>query len=272
MILAPPAEAWSDASPQSLPKGLSVHEDRRARETTFRPAHDSWTLYDFRIYPVLRLDAKGTRSLLLHVSRQGDKRIGIKSLQVRVDGVSRALAPKRSEIKVDAYGCRVTETALLEGQDDLIRAIAVGREVDVDVVGVDGPQSFRLTPEEIGSFVRIVALRDADSLPEPEKPPADPVRGREGLTNPRIIRESKVMPEFPVLARGRMATGKVTLHAVVHPDGTAEVLDVFKSSARYCGFEQAAIDAVRQWRYVPGREDGKPTDFYFTVDIDFQWK
>jgi len=211
-------------------------------------------------------------SLLLNVSRQGERRTGIKSLQVQVDGVIHSLTPKRSELKVDTQGCRVVESALVEGQDELIRAVASAREVSVDIVSVDGPQSFRLTPEEIADFVRIVALRDAAHLPEPEKPQTDPKRKEEGLTNPQAIRESKVKPEFPVLARGRMATGKVTLHAVVHPDGTTEVLDVVKSSARYCGFEQAAIDAVRQWRYIPGSKDGKPADFHFTVDIDFVWK
>lgn len=259
------------ATAESL-KGISVREDRRARETLFQPAYDTWTLYDFRIYPILRRAASGDRSFLLHVSRQGETRIGIRSIQVQVDGVPHPLRPKRSELEVDAHGCRVVETALMEGQDDLIRAIAAASEASVDIVSIKGSRSFQLTGEEIGNFARVVALRDTETLPEPEKPPEDHERKPEGLTNPQPIRESKVTPEFPIMARGKQATGKVTLHAVVHSDGTTEVLEVRKSSARYCGFEQAAIEAVRQWRYIPGQLDGKPTDIYFTVDIDFFWK
>ncbi len=35
------------------------------------------------------------------------------------------------------------------------------------------------------------------------------------------------------------------------------------------GFEEAAIDAVRQWRYKPALKDGQPLDVYFTIVVDF---
>ena len=255
-------------------KGLSVREDLRARETLYQPAHDTWTLYDFRTYPILRRDVHGKRSLLLYASAQGERRIGIKRLDVEFDGVARSLVPGRSEVRADDHGCRVVETVILEGQSDLIRKIAAARETSITVVGVRSTTRFPLTSEEIGNFSRIVALHDAETLPPPEEPKAgeDGDQRMTGLTHPQIIRTTKVMPEFPVMARDRMARGKVTLHAVVRSDGTTAVLDVFKSSARYCGFEQAAIDAVRQWRYIPGQKDGKPVDIYFTVDIDFAGK
>lgn len=255
-------------------KGLAVSEDRRARETLYQPAYDTWTLYDLRTYPILRLDARGERSLLLYASAQGERRIGIKRLDVEIDGVVHALTPGRSEVRADDHGCRVVETAILEGQADLIRKIAAARQSIITVVGVRSTTRFPLTDQELENFSRIVALHDAETLPPPEEPKsvADGEEGTRGLTLPQIIRSTKVMPEFPVMARDRMARGKVTLHAVVRPDGTTDVLDVSKSSARYCGFEQAAIDAVRQWRYIPAQKEGKPVDSYFTVDVDFVWK
>lgn len=264
----------ADVATSEALKGLTVSEDRRARETLYQPAYDTWTLYDFRTYPILRRDARGERSLLLYASAQGERRIGIKRLDVEIDGVVRSLAPGRSEVRADDQGCRVVETAILEGQADLIRKIAAARQSIITVVGVRRTTRFPLTNEEIQNFSRIVALHNAETLPPPEEPKAgeDGDQGITGLTHPQIIRSSKVMPEFPVMARDRMARGKVTLHAVVRSDGTTDVLDVFKSSARYCGFEQAAIDAVRQWRYIPGQKDGKPVDIYFTVDIDFVGK
>ena len=255
-------------------KGLTVSEDRRAGETLYRPAYDTWTLYEFRTYPILRRDARGERSLLLYASAQGERRIGIKRLDVEIDGVVHTLTPGRSEVRADDHGCRVVETAILEGQADLIRKIAAGRETSIIVVGVRSTTRFPLTKEELEHFSRIVTLHDAETLPPPEesKAVADGENGMRGLTPPQIIRSTKVAPEFPVMARDRMARGKVTLHAVVRSDGTTDVREVFKSSARYCGFEQAAIDAVRQWRYIPGQKGGKPVDIYFTVDVDFVWK
>lgn len=261
----------ADVATSEALKGLTVSENRRARETLYQPVYDTWTLYDFRTYPILRRDARGERSLILYASAQGERRIGIKRLDVEIDGVVHALTPERSEIRADDHGCRVVETATLEGQADLIRKIAAAREACISVVGVRSTTRFPLTNEEIEHFSRIVALHDAETLPpleELEAVAAGEV-GMTGLTHPQIIRSTKVMPEFPVMARHRMARGKVTLHAVVRSDGRTDVVDVFKSSARYCGFEQAAIDAVRQWRYIPGQKDGKPVDIYFTVDIDF---
>jgi TonB family protein len=264
----------ADAATSDALKGLSVREDRRAKETLYQPAYDTWTLYDFRTYPILRHDARGERALLLYASAQGERRIGIKRLDVEIDGVVHALTPARSEVRADDHGCRVVETAILEGQADLIRKIAAARQASITVVGVRSTTRFPLTHEELESFSRIVALHDAETLPPPEepKPVVDGDQGMTGLTPPQIIRSTKVMPEFPVMARDRMARGKVTLHAVLRSDGTTDVVDVFKSSARYCGFEQAAIDAVRQWRYIPAQKDGKPVAIYFTIDIDFVWR
>jgi TonB family protein len=35
------------------------------------------------------------------------------------------------------------------------------------------------------------------------------------------------------------------------------------------GFEEEAIEAIRQWRYEPGRQNGVPVDVYFTVVVEF---
>ena len=35
------------------------------------------------------------------------------------------------------------------------------------------------------------------------------------------------------------------------------------------GFEEAAIEAVQQWRYDPALQDGSPVDVYFTIVVTF---
>jgi TonB family protein len=272
---APGGDAVSASAAPGPARSLTVQVDPRTNETVYRPAYDSWTLYDLRIYPILRRATGGTRSFLLYVSTQGDRRIGMKSLDLDIDGSAQSVTLRRSDVKADSSGCRVLETAQLEGEDDVIRRLAAAREASVSVVGVLTSKRYRLSDEELANFAAIVDLYGTDTLPEPDEPkvaPEEDANDVKRLTPPQLIRGTRVNPDFPVMARERMAGGKVTLQAVVRQDGTAEVVDVLKSSARYCGFEEAAIEALRKWRYVPGQKDGKPVDVYFTVDFDFVWR
>jgi TonB family protein len=36
-----------------------------------------------------------------------------------------------------------------------------------------------------------------------------------------------------------------------------------------CGFEEAAIDAVKKWRYKPGTKNGEAVDVKITVVVEF---
>jgi TonB family protein len=68
-----------------------------------------------------------------------------------------------------------------------------------------------------------------------------------------------VPPVFPVPARQRGVSGWVDVQLVVKPDGS--VSDVIITGAEPVGlFEQAAVDAVRKWRYKPVERDGHAVD------------
>jgi TonB family protein len=68
-----------------------------------------------------------------------------------------------------------------------------------------------------------------------------------------------VPPEFPHVARQRSIGGWVDLQFVVRTDGS--VADISIVGAEPVGiFEQAAMEAVRKWRYRPVIRDGHPID------------
>ncbi|MBV9725641.1 MAG: energy transducer TonB, partial [Gammaproteobacteria bacterium] len=70
-----------------------------------------------------------------------------------------------------------------------------------------------------------------------------------------LTRTRYVAPKFPELARARGIDGWVDLRFVVGTDGA--VGDVAVVGAQPAGiFEQAALDAVRHWRYQPVMQDG----------------
>lgn len=68
-----------------------------------------------------------------------------------------------------------------------------------------------------------------------------------------------VPPVFPVLARQRGLTGWVDVQ--LHVKGDGSVSDVIIMGAEPVGvFEQAAVDAVKKWRYKPVERDGHAVD------------
>jgi protein TonB len=90
-----------------------------------------------------------------------------------------------------------------------------------------------------------------------------------GVTNPELIASSKIVPRYPELARRAKVQGQVILQAVVHKDGTVGEVTVLKTPGAKLGFDEAAMQAVKQWRYKPGLQNGKPVDVYFTIIVDF---
>jgi TonB family protein len=84
-------------------------------------------------------------------------------------------------------------------------------------------------------------------------------------------RISAVAPVFPTLAKRLNLTGHVTLAIVVLPDGTvADEPRVVSAVPAGRGFERAAADAVRQWRFQPATRDGQPVAANLTVGVDFK--
>jgi len=109
----------------------------------------------------------------------------------------------------------------------------------------------------------------------PEPPPLDegPVRaGFGGVTYPVLIESTKVLPKYPELARKAKVTGNVILEAVIQKDGSVGGVKVLRSPGANLGFETSAIEAVEQWRYKPGVQNGRPVDVYFTIVVEFVLK
>lgn len=87
---------------------------------------------------------------------------------------------------------------------------------------------------------------------------------------PVLIQESKVAPVYPELARKSRLPGSVILQAIILRDGSVGAITVLRSTPPGVGFEDAAIEAVRQWRYEPATQFGVPVEVYFTVLVNFE--
>ncbi len=86
------------------------------------------------------------------------------------------------------------------------------------------------------------------------------------ITPPRLI--FKVEPEFSEEARKAKYSGVVILAIEVDANGKARGFRVIQSPG--LGLDQKAIDAVTQWRFRPGYQDGKPVVTGATVEVNFR--
>jgi protein TonB len=68
------------------------------------------------------------------------------------------------------------------------------------------------------------------------------------------------------LARQTRISGTVRLHAIIGKDGTVRELTL---ESGHPLLVQAALDAVRQWRYQPTLLNGEPVEVDTTIDVIF---
>ena len=75
-------------------------------------------------------------------------------------------------------------------------------------------------------------------------------------------------PPYPRMAKQRHWEGQVTLRVLVTPDGRCGDISVHRSSGHDV-LDEAALDAVRNWRFVPGKKGDTPISSWVNVPIAF---
>jgi periplasmic protein TonB len=101
-------------------------------------------------------------------------------------------------------------------------------------------------------------------IPAPPKPTQARIKVGGNVTAARIV--NRTTPIYPPLARQTRISGTVRLHAIIAKDGTVQQLEVLSGHPLLV---QAALDAVRQWRYQPTLLNGEPVEVDTTVDVIF---
>lgn len=76
----------------------------------------------------------------------------------------------------------------------------------------------------------------------------------------------KTVPSYPAIARAARIQGTVVLQATISRNGTIENLRAVGGPAM---LQQAALDAVKSWRYRPYLLDGAPVEVETTVSVVF---
>jgi TonB family protein len=252
-------------------EGILIRHVDRGRFTIYEPRRRPWLPWDFMVYPVLGVNDDGGRWMNLRVKTKGVRPLGLKSLGVVFTQASSSFALTHSQVEVDASGCwGVVESVELAGQEDVIRGISESTGVALTFEGIGPPRSYRLTSEDLAAFRQIVRLFERESLPP------DPAQAGKPLDAPEIAPAVPLgrhqWPKYPKLAQREKRVGTVVLSYVIRKDGTVDEIEVVSSTGHGCGFEEAAIAAVKSWRYKPATRKREAVEIHAVLPFDFGFR
>jgi TonB family protein len=176
--------------------------------------------------------------------------------------MDRALAIDSDYVEALAY-----KNLFLRLQATLTTDIAEQRRLTAEA------DSFRSRAMELNKQRRPVA-RPGDTVapppPPPPPPPVGPVDGvmplQAGIAVPPPVKITDVRPAYPAAAQANGLTGVVGLEVVVDTAGRVRDVRVVRSAPL---FDEAAVDAVRQWAFVPTIVDGVARPVVMMVTVSF---
>ena len=161
----------------------------------------------------------------------------------------------------------IPELAMIEDPMPL-PALAVPRRAAVALPGE--------SPQVVASPPPLPRRITAPSLPHVEVPhpvPAPPIRPPLAVTGagvdqlPRKL-QANAAPAYPPDAFARRQQGRVLLEVHLSARGLVEDISIATSSG-VATLDQAALDAVRRWRFEPARRDGVAVPIVVIVPIRF---
>ena len=113
-------------------------------------------------------------------------------------------------------------------------------------------------------------ITSADALTPPPPPPvhaAQPSIVRPGGKIQPPTKVHDATPVYPAIAQAARVQGVVIIEATIGIDGEVVDARVLRSVPL---LDEAALQAVRQWRYTPTRLNGQPVAVVMTVTVNFR--
>ena len=166
---------------------------------------------------------------------------------------------------------------LIQAKQEAAAPVKTGKRQEVRQRSVARPQPAKPVRKKI--------VADAASRPEPSTdtasdaaPPDEPAAEESPVARPSIPDRSpdyratylnNPVPQYPNAARRRGLQGRVLLHVEVLASGYCGHIDIQRSSGHGL-LDEAAVEAVKQWRFVPAQHMGMAVTRWMMVPIRFQ--
>ena len=123
----------------------------------------------------------------------------------------------------------------------------------------DSEPSIDVNPS--GNFAAPVSALSTSHRAEPTAPA--PIGG--DVKPAKLIKS--VPPVYPEIARTQHLSGSVQIDALINADGNVGIMKVLSGPTL---LHQAAMTAVKQWKFQPAELDGKATAMHLTVTVQFR--
>ncbi|MCB1657767.1 MAG: energy transducer TonB [Pseudomonadales bacterium] len=124
------------------------------------------------------------------------------------------------------------------------------------VVEKNEPIVEKVSPTTVVNEPPIVSKVEA--MPEPVVIP--PRSDASGLNNPS--------PQYPNMSRRLAEQGKVLLEVLILANGTVGDIKI-KQSSGYKRLDDAALQAVKQWQFLPAKRGNQAIDYWYVQPISF---
>jgi TonB family protein len=177
--------------------------------------------------------------------------------------VNRALSLKPEYVEALTYkNLLYRQLALLETDEakkaDLIAQAEKLRAQALELRKQQGPPSFASNRNPY------LAVDTAPPPPPPPPPSMKALRVGGQIRPPRKITDAA--PVLPEVARSARVQGTVILDITINEEGIVRDVKLLRSIPL---LDQAAVDAVKQWRYQPTLLNGTPVPVVMTVEVPF---
>ena len=131
----------------------------------------------------------------------------------------------------------------------------------------DEPEPIRIEKE----ITQEIDLPDSGIIFDiPERPPAiEPDRAIQVGGN--VTRPQKIFgpnPRYTEIARKARIQGVVIVQAIIDKGGNVTAVRVLKPLPM--GLDQAAVEAIKKWKFEPATLNGKPVDVYYNLTVNFR--
>lgn len=104
--------------------------------------------------------------------------------------------------------------------------------------------------------------------PAAPPPPAEPQPAPVILPNAEASELNNPAPAYPRQSQRLKEKGTVTLEILVKADGTVGDIQVKKSTG-FKRLDDAAVKAIRRWRFIPASQGGVAIDYRYEIDFEF---
>lgn len=158
--------------------------------------------------------------------------------------------------------------------EELARAPLPWRAAEFEVTSIVRPRvpAEVVGPQRAASHPPPPPLAADPALAEPtsDAPPGEPSRDpATASVTPPVPRDDNDPPYYPASAQRRGHQGLVLVLVLVGADGSALEVSLAASSG-HASLDNAALDALRNWRFEPAQRAGQPVEQELEVPVRFR--